>query len=118
MAVDDPAVQRARADEFQRLLIRARFRNDTIGQVRTIEARDVAAWFVQLEMLDDVLAHAIRGRGGERHERNLRKQLAQLGNLPVLGTKIVAPLTDAMRLVHCDERHVPPLQVAEETGEH
>ena len=83
-----------------------------------VEARDVARRLAELELRLDVLADALGGRGGERHERNLREQLAELRELAIFGTKIVAPLADAVRLVDRYQVHAPALEIGEHPGEH
>ena len=69
-------------------------------------------------MFDDVRPNAFGGRGRKRHEWHGRKMLAQFGKLAVFGPEIVAPFADAMRFIHRDEADLPPLQIAEKTGEH
>ena len=71
---------------------------------------------MQVKLFDDVRAHANRGRGGQRHERHVRENPAQRRNLPVLRAKIMPPFADAMRLINCERRDVPLLQVIEKAG--
>src|ERR1035438_7292599 len=66
-------------------------------------------------MVDDVIAHATGGRGGERHERNAGEIFSQFRNLAVFRTEIMAPFADAMRLVNGDKLDVPFLQVAQKS---
>ena len=73
---------------------------------------------MELELLGDVLAHALGGGGRERHERDLREAVAELGNLAILGSEVVAPLADAVGLVDGEEVHAPALQVGEHPGKH
>ena len=48
---------------------------------------------------DDVAADALGGGRGERVQADVRPAFAELGQLPVLGPEIVAPMADAVRLV-------------------
>ena len=43
---------------------------------------------------------------------------AQVRELAIFGTEIVAPFADAMRLVNGDEPHVPALQIGQESRKH
>jgi hypothetical protein len=113
LTVDDARLPFPRANEIQDLFIRTRLGRDAIGEVRAIEARDVATRVVQMKLLNDVRAHALGGRGGQRHERHARKIFAQRRELPILRTEVVAPLADAMRLINRKRRDVPILQVFE-----
>jgi hypothetical protein len=107
-----------RAQKSQQLVVRLVFRNDAVGEVRTVEAGDVTFRLAQFQVRDDILAHARRGGGGERHERDFGKHFPQLRELAVFRAEIVAPFADAMRLVHGDEPHIPARQVIEEAGQH
>ena len=44
------------------------------------------------------------GGRGERQQRNVGEALAQLGDAAVVGTEVVAPLADAVRLVDGEAR--------------
>src|SRR5262249_27964611 len=57
-------------------------------------------------------------RRGQSHHRRLGKQLAQLRQLAILGTKIVSPLADAVRFVDGYLIYVPASQIGQKTGEH
>ena len=68
--VDDPAVLLPFADELQHLLVSGRLGRDAVAEVGAVEAGDVDRRFRELELRNDVLAHAARGRRGQRHERH------------------------------------------------
>jgi len=92
----------------QQLLVGLVFGQHPVGQVGPIEAGDIAARFAEFEQRDDVVAHALRGGRGQRHDRHFGKMLPQLGKLAVLGSKIVSPFTDAVGFVHGQQFYVPP----------
>ena len=117
-AINDAAFLRTRAQKFKELIERLVFGDDAISKIRPVETGDVRFRLVQLQMVDDVLAHAAGGGGGERHERDGRKMFSQFRNLAVFGAEIVAPFADAMRLVNGDEFYIPASQVIEKTGKH
>ena len=116
--VNDSAFAGPRADVGKNLLISAGLGRDAVGQVRAVETGDVARGRTQVELFDDVLAHALRGRGGERHHRHVGEYFAQRGDLPVFRPEVVSPLADAMRLVNCELADVPFLQIVEKAGQH
>ena len=118
LAIDDAAFPGPRADEFQHLGVGLVFGQDAVGKVRAVEAGDITARLMQLELLDDVGAHAFGGGGGERHHRRFGEKLPQLRDLAVFRPEIVPPLADAMRLVHGQQAHVPALQIREEPRQH
>ena len=115
--IDNAALTRPGAQVIHHLVIRTAFADDAVREIGPVETGDVGGAFLQVELLDDVLAHAAGGGGRERHDRHAGKQLAQGGNLAVFGAEIMAPFADAMRLVNGEEGDVPLLQVVEETGE-
>ncbi len=116
LAINDAAVARARAEELQHLLGRLGLGHDAIGEVGPVEAGDEAARLAQLQLLDDVRAHALGGGGGQRHHRARRERASRSSaSWRYSGPEIVAPFADAMRLVHGDQVHVPALQIVQET---
>jgi hypothetical protein len=50
------------------------------------------------------------GNSGERQGLHVAERLAGAGDLAVFGAEIVAPLRDAMRLVHREPPHAGPAQ--------
>ena len=115
--IDNAAFARSGAEVIDHLIIRAAFADDAVGEVGPVETGNVGRALLQMELLDDVLAHAAGGGGGERHDRHAGKKLAQGRNLAVFGTEIMAPFADTMRLVNGEEGHVPLLEVIEKAGE-
>ena len=74
-------------------------RQHAVGEVGAVEVADEHERVAQGQLLGDVAAHALGGRGRISVERCVGELLAQRAQLPVLRTKIVAPMADAMRLV-------------------
>ena len=54
---------------------------------------------MQRQLLDDVAADAIGGRGRQGDGRRVAQQLAEIAQAGVVGAEIVSPLADAMGLV-------------------
>ncbi len=106
-AINDAAVVRPAADERQHLFVGRRFGNNTIGQVRPVEAGDVAARIAQVQLLNDVDPHPLGSRGGERHDRHFGQMFPQFFQLTIFRAEIVTPFADAMRFIDCDLRDVP-----------
>ena len=69
LAIDDAAFPGPVAQELQHLLVGLVLGQHAVGQVRPVEAGHVATRLAQLQQRDDVLAHALGGRGGQRHHR-------------------------------------------------
>ena len=118
LGVNDPAFAGPYANVRKNLLVSAGLGRNAVGQVGAVETGDVTRGRTQMESFDDVLPHAFRGRGGERHHRHVREYFAQGGDLPVLRTEVVSPLADTMRLVNRELADVPFRQIIEEPGQH
>ncbi len=100
-------------DDRYDLLERRYARNNAVGQVRAIEARDLNPWLLHLKERDDIIPNA-GGRGGrESDEWHGRKSLAQDREFAILRSKIMAPFRDTVGLVHGDETDVPSLEGCE-----
>ena len=69
-------------------------------QVGTVEAAHDHARAAQIQPLDDLLAHRRRGRGGKRHHGRAAERAGGGVEQLVLGTEVVPPLRDAVRLIH------------------
>jgi hypothetical protein len=78
------------------------------------KAADEGARVVELELLDDVGADVGRGRGRQRDRLRAADALAERLQTKVVGTKIVTPRGDAVRLVHGEERNLQALQGLDE----
>ena len=68
-----------------------------------MKAGDVLVRRAHLKLLDDVVTHLLRGAGGERRERAIRKTPAQFAQAAILRTEFVAPLGYAVGLVDGEE---------------
>src|SRR5690606_33366968 len=117
-AVDDAALVFAFADEVDDLLERLVFWDHAVSEVWAVEAGDERGGIVELEMFDDVIAHAARGGGGERHQRDLGEKAAEFREVAILGTEIVAPFGDAVCFVDGEAGDVPALQIFLPAVEH
>ena len=74
-------------------------RNDAVHQVRTVERADQHRRILQAQLVDDVGAHALRGRRRVSVHAGLRKAGLELGELAVFRPEVVTPVADAVRLV-------------------
>ena len=72
----------------------------------------------QAELRGDVAAHLRRRRRGVRLDRHVGPQRAQLADAPVLGPEVVAPVADAVRLVHHQAGEAEPAELGEEARLH
>ena len=66
-AVDDTALVFALADEIDDLFRGFVFGDDAVSEIRAVEAGDKRLRVAELQVSDDVFAHAARGGGGECH---------------------------------------------------
>ena len=102
-AIDDAGLAAVPLEHVEDLRLHLRAREHAIHQVRPIERADQLLGVAQAELRDDVAPHA-RGRGrGVGVQADRRPALAQPRELAILGTEVVAPLADAVRLVDGDE---------------
>ncbi len=111
-AIDNAGLARVAFENLQKLAMEIAAAQDAVGQVRPVERTDEDRRILQTQLGNNVAADAL-GRGRrERVQRHVGKIVAQAAELPVLGTKIVAPLADAVRFVDGDEPHAGLLQHA------
>ena len=75
---------------------------DEVGAVRVADETDGVA---ERHAERDVVPHLRRGRGREGHAGGLREAVQHLGEAAVLGAELVAPVGDAVGLVHGGQRH-------------
>ena len=87
------------------------FLNDIVSQVVTFETLLKDVLFRKKEFLLDVADHFGCGSGGEGEDGHFRKILPYFGNFEIGRTEVVAPLGDAVGLVHGQHLHGHPLQV-------
>src|SRR2546423_6874035 len=99
LTVNNSAITRSRVHKVQQLFVRTVLRQNAISEIGTIEAGDVTFRLAQTKLFEDVIPYPWGGRRGQRHQGSLRKQFTQLRQLPILRTKVMAPLADAMRFV-------------------
>ncbi len=100
--------------ECAALIVRRRRGLHGEGEVRPIEAGDDALGAVDFERGEDVVLHERRRRGREGDGRRVAHVVAGAGDLEVVGAEVVAPLADAVRLVHGEERDASLGERAEE----
>ena len=100
--------------ECAALIVRRRRGLDGEGEVRPVEAGDDALGVVDVERGEDVVLHERRRRGREGDGRRVAHVVAGAGDLEVVGPEVVAPLADAVRLVHGEERDAGLGERAEE----
>ncbi len=74
-----------------------------VAKVFAIEAGDEFVRFAKRELFEDIVAHALRGAGGEGGDREGRELAAQAAEQPVLRAKIVAPIGDAVSFINYKE---------------
>ena len=88
-----------------------------IGQVRAIEPRDELGGVAKVELVGDVAADEVGG-GGRQGDAGGHLQLSAGAAEPgVVGAEVVAPLADAMGLVHREQRRPdPPHRLHEPAG--
>ena len=79
-------------------------------EVGAVKAGDEVLRFAQAELGDDVLAHALGGRGGQRDKGHMRQAAPQVAEVAIFRAEIVPPFGDAMRFIHGDEADLEWLQ--------
>ena len=110
-AVDDAALARMLFDEAHDVLINVlRLRPHFIVEVRPVERRLKLLGIENAQILLDVGAHLVGGRGGERDNRGLAYFVHDRPDAPVLRTEVVSPLRDTVCLVDGIERNLARLQ--------
>ena len=71
-----------------------------------------------MQLIDNILAHALGCSRGQRHDRHIREMFSQFFQLAVLRAKVVAPLADAMRFVDGDLRDFPSRRLVKKRLQH
>ena len=112
--VHDPGSRDAAADvqQLPRLVLAAAY---DIGEVGPLEAAPEQQPLPEAELVHDVLRHLRRGRGREGDHGRIH-ELAQRADLQVIRAEVIAPLRDAVRLVHDDVAQGQHVQVRPEQG--
>ena len=68
-------------------------------KVGSIETGDDALGLLESEQVNDVILHARRGGGGQRQHDRRVEVIARVGDVQIIGAKVVAPLRQAVRFV-------------------
>ena len=77
-------------------------RHDVVGEIRPIKPGDDRQRILECELASDVSSHLGRRCGGERDGCRGAQGSMNFLDPQVAGTKVVAPLTDAVSLVNCE----------------
>src|SRR5205814_4408722 len=117
-AINDTAVVRPTSNDCEQLLVRCRFRNDAITEIRPVKAGDVTARIAQRELLEDVRADSFGCGRSECHNWHIRQMSPQLFQFAIFRPEIMTPFTDAMRLVDRALRNVPIERTLQKRVEH
>ena len=102
----EPGVWRRNAEQRFRLLPLAARRLDLVEQVGPREPGDEGPRLAEVQLLDDVAAHPVGGRGGQGQRGRVAQQAAEVAQPGVVGAEVVPPLADAMGLV--DRQQLDP----------
>jgi hypothetical protein len=81
-------------------------RHDAVTEVRAVEVSDEDERLAQPQLGADVLAHLRGRRRGVAVNGGAGEPVAQLAQLPVLGTEVVTPVADAVRFIDRERAHV------------
>src|SRR5690242_13629212 len=102
---DDAAVGDLLDGAQQQFILRASIglAND-VAQIGAAKAGDVLERLAEPELLDDVVADALGGAGGEGGNRAVREKFAEAAELAILGAEVMAPFGNAMGFVNSEER--------------
>ena len=113
-AVDDRGLAGALPKQLHQPVERLPFGPNRIGQVRPVEAGREELRVLHPQLRRDVASDPLGGGRGERREGDGGEPVPEDAEIPVVGAELMAPLRDAVRLVHRDQTH---LDLVEETGE-
>ena len=118
-AVNDPGLPLAALQYLEDLVEHLAPAQHPVDQVRPIEVADEDGRVAQVELVDDVLADRLGGGGREGVEGGLRELVADRRELPVLGSKIVPPVADAVGFIDGKRAHADfAEEVLEPLGDH
>ena len=92
------------------MLARLLLGHDAVEDIRSVKARQETLGTMQMQALDDLLAGAHIGRGGQGDARHVGEQLGKLAQLQVFRAEIMPPLRHAMRLVDGEQGNLEVLQ--------
>ena len=116
--IHDPRIIRPLSNELIHLPRRLILRQNRVTQIGPIKTRQINLRLLQPQLLHNITPHLLRRRRRQRQKSHPWQMLPELRQLPILRPKIMPPLTDAMRLIHRDRRHVPLTQLPQKTLRH
>src|SRR5579863_3679817 len=92
--------------QVNQLLIRTLiFGAHFIGKIGAIKTADIDMWFAQFQLQQNIIAHSFCRRRRQGHHWHLWVAFAQPAQLAIFRSKIMAPFTHAVRLVHRHQRY-------------
>ena len=102
-AIDDAGLPLASGSKAKDLTARAVLGAKGQMDIGPVEAAQEGAWRLRVEqLLNDFFLGFLIGRRGKGRQGHAQR-LAQLADAQVIGAEIMAPLADAMRLIHRDQ---------------
>ena len=76
-----------------------------ITEILAMKAGDITIRLAHLQLLDNVVPHLPRRARRKRRNRQRRKTRAQAAQQPIVRTKLMSPLRNAMRLIYRKKAH-------------
>jgi hypothetical protein len=115
-AVDDAGAARiGDVPEERRVAILVRLRATAlVDEVRAVEAGDDDLRLLEVEQADDVATDILGRRRGQGDRGRVAEALAEVADLRVFRSEVVAPLADAMGLVDREQAHARAVEDAVE----
>ena len=77
-----------------------------VGEICSCKTHTKYALFSKTKLRLNVVHHEVGCRGSERKNRHIGQQLTNHFHLQIRRAKIIAPLRDAVRLIHRNETHL------------
>ena len=74
-----------------------------VSKIGAAKAGDMFVGIAKAELLDDVVADALRGAGGESGDGAIREEFAEAAELAIFGAEVMSPFGDAMGFVDREE---------------
>ncbi len=116
-AVDDPRLPPVAVEGRQQLPKAVNPRLHPVDEVGPVETPDEEFGTFKVKLRRDIGAHLRSGGGRVGVNGHGGEGLLQQAELPVLRPEVVAPLADAVGLVHGEERHSHPPEQRQKAGE-